>query len=305
MKCRKCPDTASVHMRDHRLALCRAHYIEWVLKQVQETIDTYSMFQRNQRILVCVSGGKDSLSLWEILSRLGYMTEGLYIDLGIKEGDYSSDSMRYAERFARDRGLSLHIINVSGECGFTVPEIAKKTSRGYRKVCSVCGLIKRYLMNRFSREHGFDVLATGHNLDDEVATLFSNTLNWSVGYLARQSPVLPESGGFTKKVKPLFRFSEKQIASFAFLNRIGYLLNDCPYSRGASSLYYKHLWNKIEDNSPGAKISFYIKFLKAKKEGVLIHSNKGDRLSPCLSCGQPTATPPLCSFCRLMERLNT
>ena len=304
MKCRKCDKKASVHMRHHKLALCKDHYIEWILAQTQDVISKHSMFSKGQRILVCVSGGKDSLSLWDILNKLGYHVDGLYIDLGIKDKDYSNKSKEYTEKFAREHSLFLHIIDIKRDYGFSVPEIALKTARGQKKVCSVCGLIKRYTMNKFSIDHNYPVLATGHNLDDEVATLFGNTLNWSVGYLARQSPVLPEAPGFSRKVKPLFKFYEKQMASYAFLNRIDYILNDCPYSKDASSIYYKQLLNQIEEDRPGTKLSFYLQFLKAKQNGLYFHTQESENLRPCSSCGQPTTSSLSCSFCKMMERLR-
>jgi len=70
-------------MRQHRLALCKEHYLEWVPEQTERFIKKYNMFTRNEKILVAVSGGKDSLSLWGILVRLGYQADVFYIGLVI------------------------------------------------------------------------------------------------------------------------------------------------------------------------------------------------------------------------------
>lgn len=86
MKCRKCGDSAVINMRQHKLALCREHYLEWLPEQVERAIDKYKMFARSDRVLVAVSGGKDSLGLWDILHSLGYQTEGVYIGLGSMAG---------------------------------------------------------------------------------------------------------------------------------------------------------------------------------------------------------------------------
>src|ERR671935_2927460 len=98
MKCRKCGEKASVNMRQHKLALCKEHYLEWVPEQTERFIKKYEMFTHDERILVAVSGGKDSLSLWDILVRLGYQADGLYLGLGI--GDYSDESGEYTRAFA-------------------------------------------------------------------------------------------------------------------------------------------------------------------------------------------------------------
>ncbi|MEJ2598720.1 MAG: tRNA 2-thiocytidine biosynthesis TtcA family protein, partial [Anaerolineales bacterium] len=163
------------------------------------------MFTKQDRILVAVSGGKDSLSLWDILWRLGYQADGLYIGLGIDGGiRYSSESKRLTEKFTKEHNLRLHVISVSQQYGESIPEMAARTTRGKGKPCSVCGLSKRHIMNRTAREQGYDVLATGHNLDDEAAVLFGNTLNWISGYLVRQGPVLEANRpGLVRKVKPL------------------------------------------------------------------------------------------------------
>ena len=72
MKCRKCGSEAVINMRQHKLALCGEHFLEWVPEQTQRFIEKYKMFTPDDRILVAVSGGKDSLSLWDVLLRLGY-----------------------------------------------------------------------------------------------------------------------------------------------------------------------------------------------------------------------------------------
>jgi len=304
VRCRKCGEKASVNMRQHRLALCKKHYTEWIPEQTEKVIKRYGMFKLDQRVLVSVSGGKDSLSLWDILIRLGYQADGLHIDLGINDPiPYSERSRGFVERFARERGLMLHTIDIKKEYGHSIIEMAESTLRGRRKTCSVCGLVKRYVMNRFCMEGGYDVLATGHNLDDEAAALLGNALEWSTGYLMRQGPVLPALEGFAKKVKPLFKFSEKQIASYAFLMGIGYIKEECPYSENATSLFYKDLLNRLEEDRPAIKLSFYLHFLRAKEEGMFAVKNQPeDRLHPCSSCGQPTTSPERCAFCLLLDR---
>src|SRR5574338_41918 len=111
MKCKKCGQKASVNMRQHRLALCKEHYLEWVPEQTERFIKKYEMFTHSDRVLVAVSGGKDSLSLWDILVRLGYQADGLYIGLGIDESiGYSSESHRLTQEFAGLHGLKLHVV---------------------------------------------------------------------------------------------------------------------------------------------------------------------------------------------------
>ena len=304
MKCRKCGSKASVNMRQHKLALCKDHYLDWIPEQTERFIKKYEMFTREEKVLVAVSGGKDSLALWDILARLDYQADGLYIGLGIDESQgYSSESYRLAQKFAIERNLKLHVVDVEGKYGQPIPVLSELTHRGKGRPCSVCGLIKRHVMNRIARELGYAVLATGHNLDDEAAVLFGNTLNWLGEFLLRQNPVLLESPGLARKVKPLCRFYEKDMTAYALLRGIEYIYEECPFAAGSKTTYYKELLNQLETERPGAKLTFYVKFLEVRQQGLFAEAEKiRAALTPCPNCGQPTSAPGLCSFCRLMER---
>jgi uncharacterized protein (TIGR00269 family) len=307
MKCKKCGAKASVNMRQHKLALCKEHYLEWLPEQTERFIKKYEMFHREEKILVAVSGGKDSLSLWDILVRLGYQADGLYIGLGIDEGiQYSSESHRLTEEFANARGLKLHVVDVQEQYGQPIPVLAELSHRGQGRPCAVCGLAKRHVMNRIARDFGYDVLATGHNLDDEAAVLFGNTLQWSGEFLQRQSPVLPGSPGLARKVKPLCRFYEREMAAYAVLRGIEYIYEECPFAEGSTSIYYKELLNKLETDKPGSKLIFYLRFLEAREQGLFTEpSQRSVDLHACPNCGQPTSNDGMCSFCRMIEKVNT
>jgi uncharacterized protein (TIGR00269 family) len=311
MKCRKCGEPAAINMRQHRLALCEAHFLEWLPQRVQRTIEKYRMFTPDERVLVAVSGGKDSLGLWDILLRLGYRADGLYINLGIDGGlAYSDSSLGKVQEFvSRAEPASfaptLHIVGVKESYGQTLPEKAREKQRGRAKPCALCGLIKRHEMNRVAAEAGYDLLATGHNLDDEAATLFGNVLSWQVGYLARQAPVLAEGPGLARKVKPLCRIYEREMAAYALLRGIDYIYEECPYSVGATSIRYKELLNTLELERPGAKQQFYLSFLQARREaGFLERVEESLEMHPCARCGQPTTAPGICAFCRLWVEVD-
>src|SRR5512143_2384293 len=234
MKCKKCGAKASVNMRHHKLALCKEHYLEWIPEQTERFIKKYEMFTHHEKILVAVSGGKDSLGLWDILARLGYQADGLYLGLGIDGGiNYSHESQRLAQKFADEHNLKLHVVDIEKEYGQPIPVLSEISHRGHGIPSAVCGLTKRHEMNRVARDLGYDVLATGHNLDDEAATLFGNTLRWSVEYLRRQSPVLDAAPGMVRKVKPICRFYEREMAAYALLRGIQYIYEECPYAEGS------------------------------------------------------------------------
>jgi len=307
MKCRKCGDKAVINMRQHKLALCGPHFLDWIPDQTLRSIEKYRMFNADSRILVAVSGGKDSLGLWDVLGRLGFQADGLYIGLGIDGGTgYSAESQRKCEAFAEAHGLHLIVVDVAEVEGATIPTAASLTNRGKGKPCSVCGLTKRHVMNRVARDGGYEVLATGHNLDDEVAVLFGNTLNWAAGYLARQGPVLEGRDGLARKVKPFCRLYERETAAYALVRGIDYIYDECPHAVGATSIYYKETLNRMEAYRPGMKLSFYLAFLRARQEGLFaeVSGETTANLQACSTCGQPTTAPGQCAFCRTWDAVR-
>ena len=171
MKCRVCREPAVIDLRRHNANFCHEHFVAHCEEQVRRAIRHFKMIEPGDRVVVAVSGGKDSLALWALLGSLGYEAEGLYLGLGIDE--YSDESHEYARSFAAARGLTLHVVDLATEHGFTIPSAAAATRRA---PCGACGLSKRHVFNAFALEHGFDVIATGHNLDDEAAVLFGNVL---------------------------------------------------------------------------------------------------------------------------------
>jgi uncharacterized protein (TIGR00269 family) len=293
-------------MRQHRLALCKDHYLEWFINRTQKSIEKFHMFSRDAKILVAVSGGKDSLALWDVLWRLGYNVHGMHIHLGI-DGDaqYSNLSDQTCRNFAESRELPYHVLNIAEVYGESVPEINQRKKRGQNKPCSLCGLIKRYAMNKYALDKGYDVIVTAHNLDDEAAVLYANTLQWDVDLMSRQYPVLEAQPGFARKAKPFCKAYERETAAYALLRGIDYVQEKCPYSTDSQSPFYKELLNKMEAEKPGTKLHFYSGFLNASKKKKLFPDKEKDQAQiysqPCPKCGQPTTSEDLCAFCRLFE----
>jgi tRNA-5-methyluridine54 2-sulfurtransferase len=297
MKCRKCGGGAVIELRRHNAAFCAPDFQDFFRNQVREAIRRHRMFTREEQVLVAVSGGKDSLALWDVLIEDGYQTRGLYLDLGIF--DYSVESRGRCEKFAAEREVPLLVVRVAEAVGAPVPVIKDVTRR---PPCSGCGLSKRYLMNRTALEHGFPVVATGHNLDDEAATLFGSVMHWQTEALPRQSPMLPSTHPkLVRRVKPLYRLSEQETAAYAFLRRIDYIVEECPFARGATSIMHKEILSRLEAASPGAKHNFLFGFLD--KARAAFERAEAVDLHECARCGQVT-TGTVCAFCKLSDQVK-
>lgn len=297
MKCRRCKAHAIIEVRRHNAGFCRDCFVRHCGEQVRRAIEDFDMIRPGERVLVAVSGGKDSLGLWHLLRELGYDADGLYIGLGI--GEYSDTSGEYARAFAHEHGWKLLEVDIPGTYGFDIPEGSRAARRA---PCSACGLSKRHLFNQAAIDHGYDVLATGHNLDDEAAVLFGNVLRWDAGYLGRQHPVLPAAEGFARKVKPLVRLGERELAAYCVVQGIDYIVEECPMAAGNRHLGYKEALNDIEERSPGSKAAFLFGFLEhAHGRFAADAAEEREELRPCGSCGAPTPGD-VCAFCRMRAR---
>lgn len=295
MRCTVCREKALVEVRRHNSGFCREHFFAYFEKQVQRAIDEHSMFLPQERVLVAVSGGKDSLALWDVLLRLGYQADGLYIGLGID--GYSDESLQKVQSFVAGRDVNLRVVSLRDEYGAGVKGIA---GRSHRPPCSACGLGKRYTFNRIAAEGGYDVVCTGHNMDDEAAALFGNLLHWQTDYLARQSPLMEaEAAGLVRKAKPLYRLSERETAAYCVLRGIDYQVEECPMAVGNKTNQYKEVLNQLELQSPGTKHQLLFGFLERAQP--LFRAGVEVELHACGRCGEPT-TSEVCAFCRLLER---
>ena len=297
MKCRVCREPAIIDIRRHNANFCAEHFLRLCRDQVDKAIADFEMIGPDERVLVAVSGGKDSLALWDMLVEAGYRADGLYLGLGI--GDYSDASGRAARAFAAERQLTLLEVDLPRDHGYDIPSGAKAA---HRVPCSACGLSKRHLFDDAARRGGYDVVATGHNLDDEAAVLFGNVLRWQTDYLGRQLPVLPARPGFPRKVKPLVRLAERETAAYCVVRGIDYIVEECPMAAGNRHLGYKEALNAIEATSPGTKHDFYFGFLARASDRFQAEAEaEREGLHPCVRCGAPTPSE-ICAFCRLVER---
>ncbi|MDQ7031369.1 MAG: TIGR00269 family protein [Desulfonauticus sp.] len=296
MKCTRCKQKAVVALPSHNAGFCASCFLLYFQNQMEKAIKKQKMFSPRHKILVALSGGKDSLALALQLKLLGYNLECLHLDLDIS--DTSKQVKTIAQRFCERFELKLHIIELKKE-NLSIPEVKKKLSR---PICSACGQIKRYYFNYFAKQNNFDVLATGHTLDDEVSRLFANTLRWDITYLQQQSPILEQDQEFVRKVKPLYRLTEFETAVFCFLHNIQYSTIPCPYSKGASFTFYKRLLDELEYNQPGRKFNFYETFLKQKSQ-LFPPSTSKNKINFCSICGYPTLQD-ICGVCRIKKMLS-
>jgi tRNA-5-methyluridine54 2-sulfurtransferase len=336
MKCRVCGKPANISLKAYNTALCAEDFTAFIEKRVLSTINKYSLMNDGDTPVVAVSGGKDSLALWHIMNKLGFPADGIYIDLGIE--DYSDISLLKIKKMADDLKRKVFIFHFRDMLGKGIEELAKILRRA---PCSACGMIKRYVMNKVCMDHGYSILMTGHNLDDEASALFGNVLYWKDEYLWKKDVLLEgREGSLSKKAKPLFLCSEREMAAYAIINGIDYIYEECPFSIGAKSLLYKGILNRLEELSPATKIGFIKGYLRMTKKIKAVDKEIADRHdsanlaeeydiedvqtglgsqipddgesygrrkdkedSRCAVCGYP-AFGDKCSMCRILEKFD-
>ncbi len=286
MKCRYCKNKAIIKTIEG--PLCKEHFKEFYLRTVKKTIEKYNLFKKNDKILVAVSGGKDSSALAYALYELDYEFEGLYINLEIP--NYSEYCEKYVKELFKLIGYKLNIIRVS--------DYKVKVQRvGPRPVCSVCGIIKRYLMNKFAYENGFNVIATAHNLSDEAAFMLNNLYGGKLDYFLKQGPVIPEGPKLVKKVKPLYFLTEKENMVYSLINNLPVCHRECPNAKGNTQIKWKKALYLIDNEVPFFSYKFVRSMLNLKK---YVKYERKVEWQFCKICGYPTeARDGICAFCKI------
>jgi tRNA-5-methyluridine54 2-sulfurtransferase len=291
-KCNRCRDQAVIRLPSHNANVCAHCFQHYFHTAVRRAMKKFGV-QADRPLLVAVSGGKDSLAIWDALHLLGYATKGLHVDLGID--GFSGASVQAVCRFARQRDLTWVKYSLDETFGHAIPEIHRRTRR---KICSVCGLLKRQLLNRLTIKEGFQLLVTGHNLDDEAGRLLGNMTRHRDRYLEKQYPYLPSTHPrLPARLKPLYRLESHEIRTYCELRSIDPLEAKCPLSRGATSHIFKEALDFLEARMPGTKRDFLFTHVD-RREPPLASSP----YVPCMQCGEPTFED-ICGVCRLKGRL--
>ncbi|MBS7287811.1 MAG: adenine nucleotide alpha hydrolase family protein [Candidatus Freyarchaeota archaeon] len=300
-RCRWCDGDAEVFLPYARLSLCRTHFKEYIVRRVRRTIEKYRMIKEGERVLVALSGGKDSLVLLHVLLAmknsndpklsLNCDLEAVTLDLGIR--GYSEKCVSVACAYCDEFNVPHYTVKLIELAGFTIDDMASQR----RPACSVCGVVKRYVLNKVGVEMGFDRLAMGHNLDDEAAVLLSNYLSANVELLSRQHPVLPAREGMVSRIKPLFEVSESETSMYAQFQGLTPVDGKCPYAVTPSTHRFKRALNALEEEAPATKIKMVRGFIERVKP---LLDNIETPPGKCAVCGYPSSSG-ICGFCRLKK----
>jgi uncharacterized protein (TIGR00269 family) len=271
--------------------------------EVRKTIRDHKMLKKGERVLVACSGGKDSTVILYLLKKFGYEPEAFIIDLEI--GDYSKKNLKNIKQVCKDIGVKLHVVDFKKEFGRSVCYMRSVLNESDKlQSCTVCGIMKRYLLNKKSRQFKADKLVVGHNLDDEAQTIIMNLLiSGGPELCLNMGPMVGKRANhlFVPRVKPLYFTFEADVRRYSELKCFPVVYDRCPCAIGSHRFATRDLLDKWESERPGTKRKLVINFLDVLP-GLRSHLGKGGPIRKCKKCGEPSRQG-VCASCELIGKI--
>jgi len=275
-----------------------------VEKSIKDTIKTYNLFSKSDKVLVAVSGGKDSTVVLYVLHKLGYDVEGITIDALI--GNYTKENLENLRLVCLKYNIKLHEINFRDEFGYSLCYLRSViNSKGHNmNSCAVCGVLRRYLLNKHAKLIGAKCLVTGHNLDDEAQSVLMNLFRNTFELSARLGPYsgLIERSSFVPRVKPLYFVFEKDIVAYSKAMKFPVVYSACPCRSGSFRNEVSVVLDELEKSDPLVKLKIITKFIKILPKLKEYYKNTKE-LNACKHCGEP-AKEDVCQACRIIGLIS-
>lgn len=305
--CTKCQKAESIYFRAYSGEyLCKKCFLCSIESKAARTISKYSMIEYGDKVAVGVSGGKDSLSLLYVLKMLfdkhpnnGNELVAVTIDEGIK--GYRDESLQIVKDFCAQLGIESKILSYQSLFGMDMDQAMIQRSSQKVSSCSICGTFRRRAIDIAAEAVGADIVATAHNMDDQLQTFMINLLAGDVeriGWIYPESVQYVQSG--MKKVKPFVEIYEYEIAFYALQRDIPFQSEECPYMNESIRTDLREFFNRLEKDHPGIKYNGYKSMTKVSK--VLRSSIPSSEIKKCSRCGH-VSTGDICSVCKTLSIL--
>lgn len=286
-------------------ALAKSEFLTYFEKRVRKTIRTNKLIGKKEKILVACSGGKDSTTalylLKKIIKNKDISIEAVHIDAGI--GAFSKINKKNIDIFCKANGIKIHHASFREEFRYPLHSIKNLLmQKGIKwKSCTICGVLRRNLLNKKARELKATKLATGHNLDDEAQAIVMNLTKNTMPVMARLGPVsgVSKQKGFITRIKPLYFSSEYEIKIYSKLMGFNVSYKSCPYRKDAYRKEAAEMLDNLEKKHGQTKYSIVRSLLEILPE--LKKKYKGD-VSYCKKCNEPSSGN-LCNACKITEML--
>lgn len=307
MKCASCGKNAVYFNRLNGIAYCATHFVEYFERRVRRTIRKYHMLEKDDHVLIAVSGGKDSMSLLHLMLKLkkkipGMEITALLIDEGIK--GYREKTIPNLVNYAQKRSVRYIIASFRDYIGDTLDEIVNTSfERNLPYMpCSYCGVFRRYVMNTVAKEINATVIATAHNMDDVIQTFLMNLVSNNWDRILVLTPVRKSStDAHIRRIKPFYEVQDKETAIYAIVN--GLITPEyvqCPYIRYNIRFTVRKMVNELEDKYPGSKYGLLQSLLEVVR--AMNFKVRGE-YKTCVVCGS-AASHAVCRSCLFRAQLG-
>ncbi len=287
--------------------LCKKCFGLSIENKVRATISKYKMLNYNDHIAIAVSGGKDSLSLLNILGKMERKYQratltAITVDEGIK--GYRDEALDIASRLCKKWDIPQHVVSFKQLYGYTLDEIVYKIKeyKSELTACAYCGVLRRKALNIAALEIKANKIATGHTLDDEIQTSLLNIFHGDIAKISSEKPITDVvHPRLIQKVKPFCEIPEKESALYAYIKKIDFQSTPCPYSSEAMRNDIRQLLNQIEERHAGTKFTVFKSIEKLRPAMKCLEIK--NKFNECKKCGDP-ATGTLCMACQLLQQLQ-
>ena len=300
MKCDKCENAAAYSRKYSGEHLCSECFSDSILRKTAKTISKYKMIKNDELVAVAVSGGKDSLVLLHILDKMSknhnFRIKVITIDEGIP--GYRNEALDIVENFCKKINVEHSEYSYKELFDLSLDEALKLRESEKTSSCSICGTLRRRAMDYAAKDIGADVIATGHNLDDNLQSFFINLLSGDTNKIGWMEP--DTSKNSFRKIKPFSEIYESEIVFYAFTNEIPFQTEPCPHMNEGIRTEIREILNSLESRHSGIKNNLFNSFLKIS--GIIKNSNVKEKRI-CSNCGNE-CTGKICSVCDLVLKLN-
>jgi cytoplasmic tRNA 2-thiolation protein 1 len=300
MKCNRCQNTAVYSRKYSGESLCSECFSNSILRKTAKTISKYNMIQNGELVCVAVSGGKDSLALLHVLSKMAknhnFRIHAVTIDEGIP--GYRDEALDIVRNFCARLGVEHTVYPYKDLFGLTLDESLKQNEDNRLSSCSICGTFRRRAMDHAAKQIGADVIATGHNLDDTLQTFVINTLSGDTNKIGWMDP--DTSNNTLRKIKPFCEIYESEIVFYAFTNNLPFQTEPCPHMNEGIRTEIREFLNKLENSHSGIKNNMYRSVLRISQ--TMKDANHKEKIK-CVNCGAE-CTGKVCSVCKMIVDLR-